>query len=204
MGRKDPRVDAYIEEASSFARPILRRLRKVVHQGCPDVSETLKWSMPSFEYKGILCGMAAFKAHAIFGFWKHNLLEKRLESLGKDADSAMGSFGCLRKLSDLPSDAVLLSLVRDATELNDKEIKVPARRKAAPKKVVVPDNLSAALKKNKKASATFTGLSPSHRREYIEWITEAKREETRARRLKTTIELLAAGKTKNWKYEKKV
>jgi uncharacterized protein YdeI (YjbR/CyaY-like superfamily) len=199
MVSKDPRIDAYIAKSADFAKPILKHLRKVVHAGCPNVEETLKWSMPHFDYKGILCGMAAFKEHCAFGFWKSELI------LGRDKaeeKSGMGSFGCIKSLKDLPNEKTLIGYVKKAAALNEAGIKVPGR--AQPKKrapIPVPDDLTAALKKNAKARSTFEGFPLSHRREYLEWITEAKREETRKERLAKTIKWLAEGKSRNWKYQ---
>lgn len=198
MPTTDPRIDAYIERTADFAKPVLLHLRQLIHSTCPDVKETLKWSMPSFEYKGILCGFAAFKNHCTFGFWKQSLMESDEFSQTK---TAMGSFGRLTSLKDLPSDAVMKKLIKQAMKLNDDGIKV--ERKKTPKaEIAVPDSLAAALKKNRKAAATFEAFPPSCKREYIEWITEAKTEPTRDKRLATTIEWLAEGKRRNWKYEK--
>jgi uncharacterized protein YdeI (YjbR/CyaY-like superfamily) len=198
MPKEDPRVDAYIAKAAPFAQPVLIHLRKLVHAGCPDVEETLKWSMPSFTYKGILCGMAAFKEHCTFGFWKHDLVVgDRGES---KAEEAMGTFGRITKLSDLPSDKVLLGYIRKAAELNDSGIKRPAPPKKPHEELKVPSALVEALKKNKKALETFEEFSYSHKREYVEWIAEAKRDETRDKRLATAITWLAQGKSRNWKY----
>jgi uncharacterized protein YdeI (YjbR/CyaY-like superfamily) len=201
MGTKDPRVDAYIEKAKPFARPILRHIRKVVHEACPDTEETLKWSMPTFMYAGeMLCGMAAFKEHAVLGFWKASLI---LDPEGrKPEDDAMGQFGCIRTVKDLPPTRELKSYLRKAMELNEQGIKVK-RAKAATKKaaVKVPADLAAAIRKSRKAAATWDAFPPGCRREYIEWIDEAKRDETRPKRLATTIEWLAEGRKRNWKYQ---
>lgn len=203
MKTSDPRVDAYIARSATFARPILRRLRALVHDACPEAEETMKWSMPSFLYNGkILCGMAAFKAHCTFGFW-HKEMAKILGEDGAGADEAMGSFGRITSLVDLPSDATMRRYLRKAATLNASGAPArprPARKLAEP--LSVPADLAAALKKNRPAAATFESFRPSHRKEYIDWITEAKREETRAKRLATTLKWLAEGKSRNWKYEK--
>ena len=195
MGTRDPRVDAYIENAQPFAKPILQHLRKVVHAGCADVEETMKWSFPHFTYMGMLCAMAAFKEHCTFGFWKGSLLE------APQGGDAMGQFGRITSVNDLPPQKTLVALVRQAASLNDQGVKVE-RTAGRRTPLATPDDLIAALKKNKKALATFESFSPSHRREYVEWITDAKREETRQRRVSTAIEWLAAGKPRNWKYAK--
>lgn len=195
MGKKDPRVDAYIEKAADFAKPILRHLRKAVHAGCPDVQETVKWSMPHFDYKGPLAGMAAFKAHCAFGFWKGSLIVP-------GSKEAMGQFGCITKIADLPKPEVLAGYVRKAVKLNDQKVKVPRPLKHEKKDIPMPTDLAAALKKNAKARATYAGFRPSHQREYLEWITEAKTEETRRKRLDTAVEWMAEGKPRHWKYQK--
>jgi uncharacterized protein YdeI (YjbR/CyaY-like superfamily) len=201
MAKKDPRIDAYIAKSAEFARPILKHLRKAVHAGCPQVEETIKWGMPSFTHQGILCGIAAFKEHCSFGFWKHKLLFDDDPAAQKRAEQAMGSFGRLTSLADLPSEAELLRLVREAVRLNEQGIKSPPKHKPkANKELVVPDYLTAALKKSKEAQATFDAFSYSHKKEYIEWLTEAKRDETRGKRLATTLVWLAQGKPRNWQY----
>jgi uncharacterized protein YdeI (YjbR/CyaY-like superfamily) len=199
MGTKDPRIDAYIAKSAPFARPILTHLRTVIHSACPEVEETLKWSMPSFLYKGILCGMAGFKQHVGFGFWKGSLI---LDAAGNQADEAMGHFGRITSVSQLPSKKILTGYIRQAMALNDQGIKARSKPRAKKKPIPVPADLKAALAKNARARATFEGFSPSNRREYLEWITEARGEDTRKRRLATTIQWLAAGKTRNWKYER--
>jgi uncharacterized protein YdeI (YjbR/CyaY-like superfamily) len=202
MGRKDPRIDKYIAGSADFAQPVLSHLRKLVHVGCPEVEETLKWGMPSFLYKGILCGMAAFKQHCTFGFWKHELLFGNNRQAQNLAAGAMGSFGRVTNLAELPSDAELLRFIKEAVRLNDEGIKRETKpRPKGNRELKVPAYLTAALKTNKKAQATFDGFSFSHKKEYVEWLTEAKRDETRARRLATTIEWLSKGKARNWKYE---
>ena len=195
----DPRVDAYIAKSAEFAQPILRHLRALVHQACPAAEETIKWGMPSFVHHGILCGMAGFKAHCAFGFWRHGLTDE-IAKTGVKAGEAMGSLGRITRLKDLPGDKALLGYIRLAAKLN--EAGAPARPKPKPKPALpVPADLARELKKSAKAAKVFAGFSPSARREYIEWVTEAKQPETRAKRLATTLEWVAAGKKRNWKYE---
>jgi uncharacterized protein YdeI (YjbR/CyaY-like superfamily) len=191
---RDPRIDAYIAAAGVFARPILRRLRGLVHRACPDVEETLKWRMPTFMYHGILCGMAAFKQHVSFGFWKHALV------MGTGtARDGMGSFGKVAKLEELPPDRTVVAAIRRAMRLNETGAKKSRSTERRPA-LKMPDDLSAALRKNKRALAAFAQFSPTNQRDYIEWITGAKREETRRKRLGQAIEWIAAGKPRNWKY----
>lgn len=199
MATKDPRIDAYIAKSADFAKPILKHLRRVVHAGCPDVVETLKWSMPHFDHKGVMCGMAAFKEHCAFGFWKEALVFDRDKAVEK---TAMGSFGCIKSLADLPSEKTLIGYVKKAAALNEAGIKTPGRTQPKKKKpLAIPADFSAALKKNAKARTTFENFPPSKRREYLEWVTGAKREETRHERLATSIEWMAAGKPRHWKYQ---
>ncbi|MCY2961032.1 MAG: YdeI/OmpD-associated family protein [Planctomycetota bacterium] len=196
---RDPRVDAYIAKSPEFARPILAHLREVVHASGPGVVETIKWGMPSFEYHGILCGMAAFKAHCSFGFWKHELI------LGADprAAEAMGSFGCLRSIQDLPSRATLIRATKQARQLNEDGVRAPRTKTARKKPVSMHPEFAAALAKNAQARSTFEAFAPSHRSEYLEWVGDAKRAETRARRIRTAIAWLAQGKSRNWQYERR-
>lgn len=198
MGRRDPRIDAYIAQSADFAKPILRHLREVVHEACPDVEETIKWRMPHFDYRGLLCGIAAFKEHCAFNIWKGSLI------VGDGVPEAMGNFGRITKVSDLPSKKTLTGYIKQAMKLREDGVKSPPRSKARSKgEVVVPTALANALKKNKKAAAAFDGLPPSHKREYAEWIADAKREDTRERRVETAVEWIAEGKSRNWKYEKR-
>jgi uncharacterized protein YdeI (YjbR/CyaY-like superfamily) len=199
MGTKDKRIDAYITKSAGFAQPILRHLREIVHEGCPEVEETMKWSFPHFQYKGILCSMASFKEHCAFGFWKGSLIFD-----GKQDKDAMGQFGRLTSVRDLPPKSTLLGYIRKACQLNDEGIKVekPSKPQGDKKDLVVPDYFQAALKKNKKALATFEAFPYSKKKDYVEWVSEAKTDETRKRRLETSIEWLAEGKSRNWKYER--
>jgi hypothetical protein len=199
MPSRDRRVDAYIRNAAPFARPILTRLRKVVHAACPEVVEGFKWSFPHFDYKGIFCSMAAFKGHCTFGFWKYQLLEKVLPKVD---EQAMGQFGRMTSIADLPDNRTLVRIIKAAAKLNDDGVKVP-RAKSAPKPPVKPPaHFMTAIGRNKKALATFRNFSPSNKREYVEWVAEAKTDETRNRRLATAVEWMAAGKSRNWKYER--
>ncbi len=202
MAKKDPRVDAYITKAQPFAQPVLKHLRKLVHQACPEIQETIKWGMPSFEYKGPFCGYASFKQHCTFGFWKTALL-KDPKGVLEAREEAMGSLGRITGMKDLPSDKVILGFLKQAKELNDKGVKLPPRKKttetAVPK---MPSYFKRALDANKKAAAQFEKFPPGQKKEYILWLTEAKTEETRERRLETAIEWISEGKIRNWKYVK--
>jgi uncharacterized protein YdeI (YjbR/CyaY-like superfamily) len=202
MGKKDKRVDAYIEKAQPFAKPVLSHLRQLVHNACPEVEETIKWGMPSFDYKGPFCSIASFKEHCAFGFWKAALM-KDADKMKDNQQNAMGHAGKIKSLQDLPPDKILLNWIKEAMKLNDDGTKLPPRKLKEKKEILVPDYFTKELNKNKKASTTFQNFSPSHRREYLEWITEAKTEETRNRRMTTALEWLTEGKGRHWKYEKK-
>ena len=196
MPRKDPRIDAYIAKAQPFARPILKHIRATVMSASPELEETLKWSHPSFVHHGIVCGMAAFKQHVTFGFWKGKLL---LDTKGLPVDEAMGQFGRITSVSDLPSKRELVGWVRKAMKLNADGV-VPKRATRPRKPIPMPAVLRAALAKSPKARSTFDGLPPSAQRDYLEWVTEAKTDATRDKRIATTIEWLSEGKRRNWKY----
>jgi uncharacterized protein YdeI (YjbR/CyaY-like superfamily) len=205
MASTDPRVDAYIAKSADFARPILEHLRKLIHKACPGVTETIKWSMPFFEYKDeMLCNMSGFKQHCALGFWKASLLKDPEGVLHVKDKNSMGHMDRITSLKDLPADKILVALIKEAATLNEQGVKKPAPAKKSPKpELPVPPALASALKKNKKAGEVFAAFPPSHRREYIEWITEAKTDETRDKRVATTLEWLTEGKSRNWKYQKK-
>jgi uncharacterized protein YdeI (YjbR/CyaY-like superfamily) len=187
-------VDAYIEQSADFAKPILTRLRELVHAACPDAKETIKWGAPYFDYRGPLCGMVAFKRHCAFVFWKGTLIVEN------PSDEAMGQLGRIESLSDLPPKKILRSWLEKAARLNAEGVKAPRGTRAPKPPAKVPPDLEKALRRNARARAAFEGFSPSHRREYVEWIEEAKREETRRRRLATAIEWMAEGKPRHWKH----
>jgi uncharacterized protein YdeI (YjbR/CyaY-like superfamily) len=199
MGTRDPRIDAYIAASAAFARPLLERLREAVHDACPEVEETLKWRSPAFLYRGaILCGMAAFKQHVTFGFWKYSLIETARPDR---AGEAMGQFGRMTRPADLPGKRELRGYIRRAMELEDAGVKAPRSKSPRPKvSDRAPADLAAPLERDRRAMATWNAFSPSHRREYVEWITEAKRPETRAKRVAQALEWLAEGKPRNWRY----
>lgn len=199
MVKKDPRVDAYIAKAADFARPLLNELRARVHANCPEVVETIKWGMPAFEYHGTIAGMAAFKKHAVFGFWKHDLI---IEDDAK-AKEAMGSFGCLTELKQLPTKAQFAKYMKTAMTLNENGVKVDRTKTRSKASAAMHPELKAGLAKNKKAKAGFDAMAPGRQREYVEWIGEAKQDATRARRLKQALEWLAEGKPRHWKYMKR-
>lgn len=198
MASHDPRIDAYIARSAEFARPILAYLRERVHAACPQCEETLKWRAPCFTYRGkILCGMGAFKQHATFYLWQGAAI------VGADAGKsgeAMGQFGRLTRIADLPGKRELAGYIRQAMKLVDEGVK-PAKARPPRPAAVPPADLVAALAGDGRARASFEAFPPGARREYIEWIVEAKRQETRARRVAQAVEWLAEGKRRNWKYE---
>ncbi|HET8690544.1 MAG TPA: YdeI/OmpD-associated family protein [Steroidobacteraceae bacterium] len=202
--KRNPAVDAYIAKAAPFAQPILKHIRKLMHKGSPRLEETIKWGVPTFERQGIVAMMAAFKKHVAFGFWSEKLIRERLGGdadrvFPRDAKLGMGGRRYLRK-EELPADIVILRAVKLAVALNEAGVR-PKRalsRKPPPK---APPDLAAALRKNAKARATFERLTPGKKREYVDWLLEAKRPETRARRLAEATRLLAAGRERYWKYQ---
>lgn len=189
---RDPRIDAYIDNAAPFARPILERVREAAHAAIPDVQETMKWSVPHYEHEGIVCGTPAFKAHCAVIFWK--------PVLDKEAKARLRR---MTSIKDLPSKSELVRLMKETARRNERGgVKAPRPKRAAKPPARVPSDLRAALAKNKKAKAAFDAFPQSHRREYIEWITGAKAEATRKRRLDQAIEWIASGKSRNWKYQR--
>ena len=199
MGSVDPRIDAYIAKAADFARPILLQLRAAVHTGCPEVEEAIKWSHPHFLYRGrILCSMAAFKQHAAFGF------SAGTPGPAGDDDKrgqAMGQFGRIEKLADLPTKKIFNDCLRQAMRSIEAGVKRPVGKSARPKPPAgIPDDLAAALRGDRKAQSAFDAFAPGYRREYVEWVIEAKRAETRQRRIAQAVEWISEGKTRNWKY----
>jgi uncharacterized protein YdeI (YjbR/CyaY-like superfamily) len=201
MGKKDRRIDAYIRDAQPFAQPILTHVRALVHRACPEVEETIKWGFPHFGYKGMMFSMASFKEHCAMGFWKAGVLPDPdgILQVGESA-SAMGNLGRVTTTEDLPSDRILVKYIKAAAALNDEGVRAPAKSRRPDSPVVVPAYFMTALKKNAAALATFKNFSPSNKREYIEWVTGAKTEETRLRRLATAVEWMAEGKPQNWRY----
>ena len=202
MGERNQDVDRYIEAAADFARPILEKLRELAHQACPELEETIKWRVPHFEHRGILFGMAAFRHSVGLGFPKSGLMADPAGLFGK-GDEARGYAWKPRSLDDLPEDEVVIAYIREAARLNVAGVRKPRPAAGSRPEPEVPADLATALAGHAAARETFENFSPSHRREYVEWITEAKREDTRARRLATTLEWLAEGKPRHWKYQKK-
>lgn len=206
MGKKDPRVDAYVAKQAAFAQPILKELRAIAHEAAPDIVEDIKWGAPAFMHKGIVFIMAGFKAHVGVNFWKGALIVPAKARRATD-DKAMTQLGRMASLADMPPKKIIIGYVKTAIKLNEGGLPTPNRGKDAPAKkrapLRTPPSLSAALERNAKAKTTFDNFSASHKREYIEWITEAKSAETRDRRIEQALGWMAEGKPRNWKYMKK-
>jgi uncharacterized protein YdeI (YjbR/CyaY-like superfamily) len=198
-------ISNYINKSAAFAQPILHHLRELVHKTCPQVEEKIKWGFPHFDYKGdMMCSMAAFKQHASFGFWKAAIMKDPILQATAQSEVAMGNIGRITSLNDLPEDKLLMAWIKEAMELNENGIKLPAKPKSTEKKVlIVPDYFMAALQNNQQALMVFESSSYSHKKEYVEWIIDAKTETTRQKRLAMAIEMIATGKGKNHKYETK-
>lgn len=204
MGTRNERIDAYIAKSEGFAKPILHHLRDLVHKACPEVEEKMKWSFPHFDYKGkMMCSMASFKNHCAFGFWKASIMQDKNKVMSKGGEAGMGQFGRIASLSYLPSDKILIEYIKEAARLNDEGITVPSKPKKEKKELKVPAYFLDAVSKKKRAIQTFRNFSYSNQKDYVEWVTEAKSENTRQKRLKTTVKWLAEGKPRNWKYMKK-
>ena len=201
MEKYDARIDAYIAKSADFAKPILKHLRELVHQTAPSITETMKWGMPFFDYKGSVCQMAAFKEHMGFGFWKEKLLIDPHKIL-KPEDGTAGSFGPIKSLSDLPSDEILADFIWQGIRLNESNKVVPKKAPAEKKELLPPDYFIAALNTNPVAKNTYDNFSYTNKKDYLQWLDEAKTEATRQKRLETTLEWLAEGKPRMWKYMK--
>ncbi len=202
MSTTDKRVDAYIAKSADFAKPILNRLRKLVHEACPDVEETIKWGFPHFDYKGMMCAMAGFKEHCVFGFWKAKLMNAYDQKFASTGETAMGHFGRIKSLKDLPSDSIIKKYVKEACRLNDTGTKVVRSAPKPKTPLKVPADFKSALSKNGTAKMMFDEFSYSKKKDYLTWITEAKTDTTRTKRIATSIEWIAEGKGRNWKYER--
>jgi uncharacterized protein YdeI (YjbR/CyaY-like superfamily) len=205
MTSRDPRIDAYIIKSADFAIPILDYLRETVHAACPNVKETMKWSMPYFEYNNYnLCSMAAFKQHCGFHFWLGSMLTDPDQVLLRDQEnSGMGQFGKIARIEDLPSDQHLFDFIREAMTLTDNGVRLtkdPAAK--AVRELVVPAYISEALEDNRQALVTFQRFSNAQKREYVDWIAEAKNETTRDKRLEQALMWMQEGKSRNWKYQR--
>lgn len=200
-----PQIDAYIAKSAPFAKPILEHFRTLVHKACPEVEEKIKWGMPHFDYKGSpMCHMAAFKQHCSIGFWKAALMKdaKQLVATAK-TETAMGHLGRITSLKDLPANKQLTAYIKDAMRINEEGLKLPARKKAETTDLpVIPPAFKKALAKNKSAKTAFEKFSAGHKREYLNWIIEAKTEVTRDKRIAMACEWLSEGKIRNWKYAK--
>lgn len=201
MGTKNKFTDEYINKSADFAKPILMHLRELIHQTCPEVTETKKWSFVCFEYKGMMFNFAAFKKHCAFGFWKAVLMKDPLLIQNAKSESAMGHLGKITSLNDLPSDKKIIAYIKEAMKLNEMGIIFPQKKSKEIMETIVPENFLASLKKNKKAFDNFEAFAPSHKKEFVQWISEAKREETRIKRIEKAIEMIVEGKSKHWKYE---
>lgn len=200
LGTRDKRLDKYILDSADFAKPILIHLRKLIHTACPQIQETIKWRFPVFEYHGIVCHMASFKNHCSFGFWKAARMEDYDKEMSANRGKAMGHFGRITSLKDLPSDRTLLKYMKEACRLNVEGIKIVKVKSSITKKITIPIQLKKAFTKNKKAQTTFAQFSPSNKMDYVQWITEAKTDQTRNKRIETAVAWMAEGKIRNWKY----
>lgn len=204
MKAKVSPIDKYINDAAPFAQPILNHLRKLVHAACPEAEEKIKWGFPHFDYKGeMMCSMASFKQHASFGFWKAPLMKDPVLKETAASEVAMGHLGKITSLKDLPSDKKITSWIKEAMKLNDDGVKMVKTKPVKTTELVVPSYFTKALQKKKKALSCFESFSASAKKEYVSWVDDAKSEDTRDKRMEQSIEWLAEGKPRNWKYMKK-
>ncbi|MBW4888781.1 YdeI/OmpD-associated family protein [Mucilaginibacter sp. HMF5004] len=205
MENVDPRIDAYIAKSADFAKPILTHLRQLVHNACPGIEETMKWSCPFFDYKGPLCQMVAFKQHMGFGFWKATAMADPNKIFKSQEESSAGSIGKITSMAQLPPDEVLIAYIKEAVALNESGVKLPTRTtnktpvvKAA---LITPPEFITMLEGNSMAKMHFEEFSPSKRKEYIEWFVDAKTEATKQKRMDQALEWISEGKSRHWKYQ---
>lgn len=203
MEGKNGIIGQYILNSAPFAQEILLHIRSVVHDACPQVEESLKWGFPHFGFKGsILCSMAAFKNHCAFGFWLGCYMTDSFKLMESKDKSGMGNFGQLKSLKDLPPDEILILYIREAMDLSEKDVKIQKPKPVSVQELVVPDYFAKAIAQDSKARTIFETFSPGKKKEYMMWITEAKTDATRQKRLEQSLEWIAEGKSRNWKYEK--
>ncbi|WP_276131683.1 YdeI/OmpD-associated family protein [Polluticoccus soli] len=203
MAHTDKRIDAYIAKSADFAKPVLEHLRALVHKACPEITETVKWGMPHFEYKGIVCSMASFKQHCVFGFWKASIMDDPHGILEKVGKTSMGSLGSITSKKDLPADKIIISYIKAAVKLNEEGINIEkAKPTTSPKDLQIHEDFKKALAKNKEARKTYDVFSHTNKKDYVDWVNEAKTDATRDKRIATAIEWMAEGKIRNWKYVK--
>lgn len=203
MGKKDPRITDYIKNAKAFAQPVLTHLRNLVHEVVPEIEEKVKWGMPAFDYKGTMCSMASFKEHCSFSFWKGSLMKDAELFKSNHREGGMGDLGKIKSMADLPNDKLMKKYLLEARKLNDMNLKVSRKQQSATEEPAMHPEFEKQLKKNKAAFEFFKSAAPSCRKEYNNWINEAKRDNTRDTRIATAINWLEEGKGRNWKYEMK-
>jgi uncharacterized protein YdeI (YjbR/CyaY-like superfamily) len=197
MASHDPAVDAYIAKSADFARPILEHIRHIIHAACPEVEESIKWRCPHFLHQGkLMCSMAAFKQHCSLHFWHGK------EVVGETDAEGMGQFGKITSIKELPNKKELVAYVRKAAALRESGVMKTRPTGATKPAPELPADFAALLKKHAAAGKHYQAFSPSARREYVDWINEAKTDATRQKRMTTALEWLAEGKHRNWKYMK--
>lgn len=200
----NPKVDAYLDAAEEFAKPIFVHLRGLLHATCPEVVEEMKWGIPHFDYRGEMMGIfAAYKKHCSFSFWKDSLMADARLKANSDLPAAKRFMGKLTTIADLPSDNDLIAWIREAMSLNERGVKLPPRQSDGPKKEVgIPDAFAERLAQAPAIRAIFEGKSASFQKEYNVWIGEAKTEATRDKRIDEALAWIAEGKGRFWKYAK--
>ncbi|MFL6697445.1 MAG: YdeI/OmpD-associated family protein [Vitreoscilla sp.] len=204
VAARDPHIDDYIAQAPPFARAPLEHVREAMHAALPEVTEAIKWGHPFFLLEGRpFANMAAFKAHCSLGFWKGG--RPVAEEAAGPRDKAMGQFGRIESLADLPRAAALRKLIGQAraawAAAIDEKASAPPAPKPKREPPALPDDLAAALRAQSGARKIFDAFTPSQQREYVGWIVQARREATRASRVAQAAEWIAQGKTRNWKYQ---
>ncbi|MBX3659873.1 MAG: YdeI/OmpD-associated family protein [Ramlibacter sp.] len=203
VAQRSPKVDEYLANSAEFARPILEHLRKILHAHCPELVEEIKWGIPHFDYKGeMMCMFAAYKSHCSFTFWKQSIMTDARLKKNPDLPAAKRFMGKLTSVSDLPPEAELVALLRQAMTLNEQGVKLSPRKPAPLTEIEIPGYFAERLADNSNARAIFESKSDSFRKEYVVWITDAKTESTRNKRIEESLAWIAEGKSRFWKYQK--
>jgi uncharacterized protein YdeI (YjbR/CyaY-like superfamily) len=199
----NPELDDYLAKSAGFAKPIMQHLRELLHETCPEIVEEIKWGIPHFDYKGeMMCIFAAHKNHCSFTFWKESLMSDQKFKENPSLQASKRYLGKIISLSDLPSDKQLVAYIKEAMALNENGVKLVPRKSEKPKNIAIPDYFAKELAAKPKVKKIFDSKSDSFRKDYLVWITDAKTETTRQKRIAESLEWIAEGKGRFWKYDK--
>src|SRR5438270_1264994 len=180
-------VNDSLANAPEGTRPILVRLRRIFRQASPKLEEAIKWGVPCYLFKGPVGGFAAYKQHVSWGLWKSRALNDPEGLLGRGVSVMAGK---ITKVSEIPPAAKIIALIEQVIALNEAGIKSPK-----PPEPELPADFAAAMKKAGKAARHYAAFTPARKWQYVNWVTQAKRAETRAKRIEIAVERIGEGKT---------